>query len=166
MKEGVPTTEACPCGSGEALQACCGPLLEGKSAPTAEALMRSRYTAYVRGDIEHIRRTNASELDDVFDAEQSAGSAEDVTWTSLTIVDVAGGGPEDETGRVEFRARFKRLGQHLEHHEAAIFHRENGRWVYAEAQMNPKTPPRRVEKVCRNDPCPCGSGKKFKKCCG
>ncbi|SOD95455.1 SEC-C motif-containing protein [Caenispirillum bisanense] len=128
--------------------------------------MRSRYTAYVVGRIDYLQRTNAAALADVFDAEQSAASAEGVTWTGLTIVDVTGGGPDDETGRVEFRARFERLGQQLEHHEAALFHREDGRWVYAEAQMNPKGAPRRVEKVGRNDPCPCGSGKKYKKCCG
>lgn len=128
--------------------------------------MRSRYTAYVLRDFDHIRRTNGSELEDVFDAEQSAASAEDVQWTSLTIVNTTGGGPGDETGRVEFRARFKRLGQHLEHHEAAIFRREDDVWVYSEAQMNPKSPPRRFEKIGRNEPCPCGSGKKYKQCCG
>ena len=31
--------------------------------------------------------------------------------------------------------------------------------------MNPLKPKQAEPKVGRNDPCPCGSGKKFKKCC-
>ena len=50
-------------------------------------------------------------------------------------------------------------------HELASFRREEGRWVYVDGDMNPKGPPRQVAKVGRNEPCPCGSGKKYKKCC-
>lgn len=128
--------------------------------------MRSRYTAYVRGDIDHIERTNAAALRDVFDRAHAKAMIEETEWTGLSVVKVTAGGPDDDDGQVEFRARFNRLGQELEHHEEAVFHRENGRWVYAEARMNPKQAPRRVERIGRNEPCPCGSGKKYKKCCG
>lgn len=159
-------TTDCPCGSGQTLDACCGPILAGTPAPTAEALMRSRYTAFAVGNVDHVANTNAAELHASFDRANAEEMSRDVKWIRLEVVDVSGGRAEDETGRVEFRAFFKRLGQDLVHHEAASFRREDGRWVYAESQMNPKGSPRRVVHVGRNDPCPCGSGKKYKKCCG
>ncbi|MBT4699861.1 MAG: hypothetical protein HOB79_02200, partial [Rhodospirillaceae bacterium] len=57
-------------------------------------------------------------------------------------------------------------GEDRMHHERSDFKREQGQWVYTGGQMNPRGEPRRVQKVGRNEPCPCGSGKKFKKCCG
>ena len=67
---------------------------------------------------------------------------------------------------MEFATSFKRQGKEYVHHEIASFRREQGIWMYVTGRMNPKPPPRQVDKVGRNDPCPCGSGKKFKKCCG
>lgn len=156
----------CPCGSDRAFDDCCGPILAGGAALTAEALMRSRYTAYVRGDIDHIERSNAAALAEVFDRAGAVAMASELDWKGLQIVGVTDGGPDDQTGQVEFRTHFSRLGQDLAHHELASFHREDGRWVFAEGKMNPKQAPVRVVQVGRNDPCPCGSGKKFKKCCG
>lgn len=158
--------ENCPCGSGRSLDECCGPIIAGAPAPTAEALMRSRYSAFAIGKLDHLENTNASDVEDDFDREHAETMAAEVTWSGLDIVAVSGGGESDETGRVEFRAYFNRLGQDLFHHEAASFRRENGRWVYADGEVNPKQTPRRVVKVERNAPCPCGSGKKYKKCCG
>ncbi|HSV29430.1 MAG TPA: YchJ family metal-binding protein, partial [Candidatus Omnitrophota bacterium] len=77
-----------------------------------------------------------------------------------------GGGADDETGSVEYVARFKIRGQAHAHHELATFRKEDGRWLYVDGEVNPKTAPRQVAKVGRNDPCPCGSGQKYKKCCG
>jgi len=68
---------------------------------------------------------------------------------------------------VDFSAHFKTEGKEHEHREIAMFARENGRWVYAGQAAGPgNTVRREAPKVGRNDPCPCGSGKKFKKCCG
>lgn len=156
----------CPCGSDRNFDACCGPVLGGQPAVTAEALMRSRYTAYVQRNLDHIAATNAAAIGSAFDRASAEESARDIEWLGLDIVDVVAGGAEDDTGQVEFRARFSRLGQDFIHHEAATFHREDGHWVYAEGRVNPKSMPRRAAQVGRNEPCPCGSGKKFKKCCG
>ena len=156
----------CPCGTGRDLAACCGPLLAGAPAPTAEALMRSRYTAYVVGNLDHIEATNAPDSPGSFDRAGAQMMVDDVAWSGLEIVEVSSGGLEDNTGRVEFRARFDRLGQDLVHHEASNFVRVGGRWAYFDGEMSPKKAPRRVLQVGRNDPCPCGSDKKFKKCCG
>lgn len=156
----------CPCGSGQSYDTCCGPIIEGAPAQTAEALMRSRYTAYVRGAIDHIAATNAVSAADAFDPEQARQMSEELDWQGLEVVSVQDGGPDDSEGVVEFRLRFSRLGQDMMHHEASRFVREDGRWKFESGEMNPKQAPVRVDKVGRNDPCPCGSGKKFKKCCG
>ena len=84
----------------------------------------------------------------------------------LELRAVTDGGVDDAIGTVEFVARFRFNGEQHLHHELASFRREQGRWVFVAGDMNPKGPPRRVVKVGRNDPCPCGSGKKYKKCCG
>lgn len=154
----------CPWGSGRAYDECCGPIIAGAPASTAEALMRSRYTAYVRGDLDQVERTHAREIRDDFnraEAERVAGEAE---WQGLNVL--SAGEAEDGTATVEFRIRFRRDGQDLAHHERASFRREDGRWLYAQGEVNPKSPPRHVVKIGRNDACPWGSGKKHKKCCG
>ncbi len=156
----------CSCGSGSDFEDCCGPIIAGAPAPTPEALMRSRFTAYVRGDLDHIENSHASEVRDTFNLSVAESTASSVEWVSLTISDTTAGGDDDDTGTVEFSARFKKDGELQVHHERSNFRRENGRWVYVDGKMNPKGTPRRVEKVGRNDPCPCGSGRKYKKCCG
>ncbi len=128
--------------------------------------MRSRFTAYVRGDLDHIENTHAKEARDTFNRSAAESTANSVEWVSLEIFDTSDGGADDETGMVEFAARFRQNGELLVHHERSNFRREDGRWVYVDGKMNPKGQPRRVEKVGRNQPCPCGSGKKYKKCCG
>ena len=156
----------CPCGSGADFDECCGPLIGGVPAPTPEALMRSRFTAFVRGNMDHIENTHAKEVRDDFNRSAAESTANSVEWVSLKIFETADGGADDDTGTVEFSARFKKDGELLDHHEKSNFRREEGRWVYVDGKMNPKGEPRRVDKVGRNAPCPCGSGRKYKKCCG
>lgn len=156
----------CPCGSGKALDDCCGPYIAGAPAPTAEALMRSRYSAFVLGRFDHIERTHAAEASEDFDRAELEQTAREVDWIGLEILSTDGGGEGDDTGAVEFAARYSKDGGEQVHHELSLFRRENGAWKYADGKFNPAPPPRRVDKVGRNDPCPCGSGKKYKKCCG
>ena len=156
----------CPCGSGLDFGECCGPIIGGSPAPTPEALMRSRFSAFVHGNLDYIESTHAREVRDTFNRSVAESTAKSVEWVSLTISEATEGGKEDDTGTVEFSARFRKDGELQVHHERSNFHREDGRWVYVDGEMNPKGVPRRSEKVGRNDPCPCGSGKKFKKCCG
>ncbi|MDP6428793.1 MAG: YchJ family protein [Rhodospirillales bacterium] len=156
----------CPCGSARDFEECCGPIIEGAPAPTAEALMRSRYTAYVTGAFDHIENTHAPEVQGDFNRSAAESMALGAKWTGLEIREVTGGGADDQTGTVEFVTRFKRGGENYAHHELNNFRRQDGRWVYVDGDINPKPATRIVEKVGRNDPCPCRSGKKFKKCCG
>lgn len=156
----------CPCGSVQEIEACCGRYIDGSPAPTAEATMRSRYTAHVLGNADYLADTLSAEQHADYDKDEAKQSFDDTKWLGLDIRKAEMGGEKDETGTVEFVARYRSGGQQAAHHELSFFTREEGRWVFSGCEMNPKAATVRVEKVGRNDPCPCGSGKKYKKCCG
>lgn len=157
----------CPCGSRKRLSECCGSIIDGAPAPTAEALMRARYTAFVTKQIGgFLKDSLADEKRDEFDLREVEISARDAEGLGFELRASEGGREADDTGTVEYVARFRIGGQIQAHHELATFRREDGRWLYVDGQVNPKGAPRQVTKVGRNDPCPCGSGRKSKKCCG
>ncbi len=162
------TTTACPCGSGREFPACCEPVLSGRAkAPTAEALMRARYSAYATGRVDFIEKTHAPESRADFDRAASEKWARESSWKGLTIVAVKGGGEADAEGVVNFSARFSTGGKDYEHREIATFRREKGEWLFVDGKSpKPETFVRAEPSVGRNDPCHCGSGKKFKKCHG
>jgi SEC-C motif domain protein len=165
FQEGLVMT-LCPCGSGTEFDACCGPILSGAPASGPEALMRSRYTAFARKDVAYLEATLAPEAKTDFNREEAAAWANESEWQGLDIRS-AGLDESDATrGTVEFVARYRYRGKIIAHHELGSFRLADGHWFYVDGVMNPKTAPRTVEKVGRNDPCPCGSGKKYKKCCG
>ncbi|HWL16414.1 MAG TPA: YchJ family metal-binding protein [Opitutus sp.] len=157
----------CPCGSGRSYETCCEPIIGGAPAPTAEALMRSRYSAYVKHAFDHLGRSLSAKERKDYSPDDARNWAERSEWLGLTILRTEKGGPTDDEGVVEFSARFKTEGKEHEHLESALFTREDGNWVYA-GQLPQRGQTVRYEKpkVGRNDPCPCGSGKKYKKCCG
>lgn len=154
----------CPCQSGLSFAACCGPILAGAPAPTALALMRSRYTAYARGDVAHLVRTLAPEHRAGFDAADVRAGMQTTQWLGLEILGTEDGGAADSSGIVEFVARFQAQGQMRALHERSRFRRDegDGNWVYVDGE----TAVQPAKKPGRNDPCPCGSGRKFKHCCG
>ncbi|MGB0129433.1 MAG: YchJ family protein [Rhodocyclaceae bacterium] len=153
----------CPCGSGCELEECCGPVVAGAPAATPEALMRSRYTAFVLGNIDHIDRTHAPEIRADFNRAEAERAAAEIEWLGL---EVRGASEEGDSGMVEFLVRMRRQGQDLAQYEVSSFRRVDGQWLYTGGKTSPNVPQRHVVKVGRNDPCTCGSGKKFKKCCG
>ena len=160
--------ESCPCGSGSIYPECCEPYLNGIRKPsTAEALMRSRYTAYTRRKIEYIHQTHHPQTRDQHDMGEARKWADSSEWLGLEIVNVEAGGANDNEGKVEFVARYRiEDDDEIEHHELSEFKRVDGVWYFHDGKMIGQEPFRREEpKVGRNDPCPCGSGKKFKKCC-
>ena len=160
---------SCPCGSGLGLEACCGPIIDGsRAAPTAEALMRSRYTAYALKKTEYITATHDPETRDDVDEEGTRDWAARTTWQSLEILETKAGGPSDDEGEVEFVAHFAdEKGRSVAHHERSTFAKRDGRWYFVDGVTPKQAPARRTEpKVGRNDACPCGSGKKYKKCHG
>ena len=154
----------CPCGSGRSLETCCGPLLAGAPAPTAEALMRSRYTAYCRGDSDYLQRTSAGEALLRFDRADIENSFRLTEWLGLDVRKVEAGGVADTIGHVTFTARFRQNGRIHALSERSEFRRVGGAWRYSNGEADVEAGP--TLQPGRNDQCPCGSGKKYKKCCG
>ena len=152
--------ESCPCGNAR-FDECCKPYLSGAaSAPTAEALMRSRYSAYVKEQIDYLAQTLHPKERPTFDPAAAREWAKSAQWLGLEIM-WAKGGPADEQGQVEFVARFNQNGADHAHHEVSRFRKVDGQWYFLDGRVIPA-----AGTVYQNDPCPCGSGKKFKRCCG
>ena len=157
----------CPCGSGRELDVCCQPIIDGQTlAPTAEALMRARYTAHSLGRYKFLTESTHPEFRDDVSPKEIEEWSSLMAWEGLEILDARDGGPEDETGEVDFVARYSVDGVQQEMREDAFFRKEGEHWYYVEGTVHGKEPMRRVQpKIGRNDMCPCGSGKKYKKCC-
>lgn len=159
------SSDACPCGSGLPESACCGPLLDGVPAPTALALMRSRYTAYVRGAIDYLIATHDASTRGAVDRAAVARWSRETEWQGLEIVATARGGEADDDGVVEFIARGRTRGAPFAQRERSRFRRVDGRWRYVDGEVGGE-PVTRARPPGRNDPCPCGSGIKYKRCHG
>ncbi|GAA1392275.1 YchJ family protein [Luteococcus peritonei] len=127
---------ACPCGSGALLADCCGPLLDGHPAATAEALMRSRYTAFALAG-RHPQAANH-----LFRSWHPAHRPEDVApdpsqhWEGLSVTEVVDGGPEDQAGEVSYRARWRAGSTRGVLSERSFFVRRAGRWVYLDGEVD------------------------------
>jgi SEC-C motif-containing protein len=161
----VTVSAACPCGSGEPLDGCCGLLLDGVPASTAVALMRSRYTAYTRGAIDYLIETHDAATRGELDRASITAWSRETQWLGLEIIETVRGGEDDDDGIVEFVARGRSGGKPFEHRERSRFRRRDGRWFYVDG-THPREPARAAASVGRNDPCPCGSGMKYKRCHG
>jgi len=167
------TQDICPCRVREddkrEFAACCGPYLARTAAPpTAEALMRSRYSAFVKADIDYLEETLCAEQRKTFDREPTENWAKGSEWQGIDIQATEAGLESDEEGTVTFTAHFIHKGKPLPHKEKSKFIREGDdrRWYFAGEISIKNAPVVLGERAGRNDPCPCGSGKKFKKCCG
>ena len=158
----------CPCQSGDSYSDCCEPIITGKSkAETAETLMRARYTAHVVDEMDFILATHHPETRKKFDAVAAGNWARDSTWLGLSIKKVKQGQVGDDSGEIEFIANYQdKAGTAISHHENSLFEKQNGDWYFCDGVPPEIQQVRREEpKVGRNDPCTCGSGKKYKKCC-
>lgn len=152
----------CPCGSSASYQKCCGPFVEGKKNPdTPEQLMRSRYTAYSMAKVEYIGNTMYGRASKDFNAEAAEEWAKKVKWMKLQIIN---SDMDGDKGTVEFVAHFSDNGRASVLHELSEFVKKDGKWFYIDGRV-PQASTVMSQTTGRNDPCPCGSGKKFKKCC-
>ncbi len=125
--QGVDDDDACPCGSGASLARCCGPIVSGERvAPTAERLMRSRFTAFALADEAHLLRSWHPST-----RPASIGFVLGQRWTELEVLATVAGDLLDREGEVELRARYERGGRPGVLHELSRFVRDDdGRWVY------------------------------------
>ncbi|MEO0519764.1 MAG: YchJ family metal-binding protein [Cyanobacteria bacterium P01_A01_bin.116] len=178
--------DRCMCGSQRLFAECCGPYLSRERlAPTAEALMRSRYSAFCTGNIDYLMATRfnrTNEADDRMGLRQSIDSTE---WTNLIVVSTKQGTAKDSKGIVEFVAAYRpktHLAQNLltlqpagppssgtlpnqaspmaQLHERSRFIKKGDQWLYTDGDILTAYQPK------RSHPCWCGSGKKFKQCHG
>lgn len=119
----------CPCGSGRSYRDCCKPYHEGQPAPSAEALMRSRYSAYVKRLAPYLlatwdapTRPSTLDLDD-----------DDTRWLGLEVRRHTATGNDNAT--VEFVARYKVAGRAHRLHEVSRFVHRDGRWYYVDGEF-------------------------------
>ena len=148
---------ACPCGSGNALEHCCGQYHLGAPAPSAEHLMRSRYSAYVLGLVDYLVATTLPAQQPALDRDGIRAWSLGSTWLGLDVESSELLGAQPEHAFVTFTARWHDDAGEHSHRERSAFVQNSGRWYF----LDPTAP----LKAGRNDPCPCGSGQKFKKCC-
>lgn len=147
-------SHTCPCGSGIALDDCCGKLHQGQPAPSAERLMRSRYSAYTLGLVDYLVATTLPAQQAALDRDSMRAWSLGSTWLGL---EVESSELIDTHAFVTFTARWQDDDGEHSHRERSAFAQHAGRWYF----IDPTAP----LKAGRNDPCPCGSGQKFKKCC-
>ena len=142
----------CLCGNETEFSKCCEPLISKKQkAKTPEALMRSRYSAYVLANGPYLVYSCAKEnryADDIALIEEFSNSVE---WLKLDVLEAV-------ENQVEFKAYYKDTEGIKILHERSNFIQEDGEWKYSDGELF-------NTKVERNESCPCGSGKKYKKCC-
>jgi SEC-C motif domain protein len=138
-------------------------LKEARRAETAGELMRSRFTAHVVGDYRHLHRTYLGTARRPYVEEPGGG---EMKWTRL-VVHAEEAGSKPGTAFVDFSAYYQDGEAENALHEKAEFALIDGSWIYTRPIRSGPAPVKSTTpKVGRNDPCPCGSGKKFKQCCG
>lgn len=150
-------SENCPCCSGLQYSLCCGRYLSGEEIPASpEALMRSRYTAYSRHDVDYLLATWHSTHRSAELRQALSENASLTRWQGLNIVACEAGSHVNEA-YVTFFARYVENERSGAVYERSRFVREDQRWYYIDGT---------APQVGRNDRCPCGGEKKYKKCCG
>ncbi len=147
----------CPCGSNIPFSTCCKPIFaDHAKAKTAEQLMRSRYTAFTMDENAYLLSSWAKETrPEKMDTKETP-----VQWIGLDVESSEKGEITDSEGTVTFIAHFIVTSRLCHLREKSRFIKEDNKWFYLDG-----VPDSSIEKIARNGLCPCGSGKKFKRCC-
>jgi len=153
----------CLCGSKIDQAGCCTAYHSGtKAAPTAEALMRSRFTAYAIHNEAYLLETwDNTKCPDSVDFSKE----EKVEWTNLHIISQKKGRKKDHKGIVEFKAYYTLNGDEYVINEISRFVKKEGKWFYLDGIIKSIGKVEQQTNQGKNAPCSCGSGKKFKRCC-
>jgi len=153
----------CLCCSGLAADQCCERYISGQqNAPTAEALMRSRFTAFAKRNEAYLLASwDKSTRPDKIDFSKNIAD-----WSGLEILMLKKGQRNDNKGVVEFKAFYRIDGEEHVMHEISRFRKRLGRWFYLDGKVKSIAKPGEQIDQGRNALCACGSGKKFKRCCG
>ena len=131
MKKNKEDNHLCPCDSGKLFKLCCQPYVEQiNDAPTAEALMRSRYTAFVLHREDYLRYSWHPDT-----CPKNVHLNKNAQWLGLKIKSTVAGDENDDTGEVEFVARNKVNGKASRLHECSRFKRFENHWVYLDGEI-------------------------------
>ncbi len=131
---------------------------------TPKELLKARYQAFVKGDVDFIVESCHPQIRAKQDQKSIEAWSRNADWKGLAIEHEEA---DEDRAFIDFTVRFVESGENVEHKEKAEFRKKDDRWYYFDSKFSRPEPIRRdSEKVGRNDPCPCGSGKKYKKCCG
>ena len=150
----------CPCGLNKSFENCCLEIINSKSAATAEQLMRSRYSAYATYNAKYIFDTYASTIKQEQSVTDITQWVKQCKWVGLCVISTSNNG---NAANVEFSANYIKKSKLYQLHENSKFIKTAGNWHYLDGNIiNHKE----LAKIKANDLCPCGSRKKFKKCCG
>ena len=147
----------CPCGSEQSLAQCCGTYHSGTPAPSAEALMRSRYSAYVLGLIDYLVRSTLPAQQNGLDQQAIRSWSQSSTWLRLEVERAEHIPGDPAHAYITFTAHWRDSSGEHSHRERSAFVTHAGNWYFIDPTVELKTG--------RNDACPCASGLKFKKCC-
>lgn len=124
----------CPCGNTKPYTQCCEPYIKGKKkAPTPEALMRSRYTAYTLGNLDYIEQTMRGDALARFDRKEAESNIKNTEWLKL---DVLFSEEEEDKGTVQFIATFRFGGEEHFMHEISSFEKVDGKWYYTKGILS------------------------------
>lgn len=123
----------CPCGSKQQYETCCTLFHNGDTLPpTAEELMRSRYAAFVTGNIDYLKETYWPKYQRNFDVAGYEARSQNSTWLGLHIEDTEAGTADDTTGTVTFTATSLVNGSLNRQREKSLFKKKGSRWYYVE----------------------------------
>ncbi len=159
----IEQSSPCLCGSQKTYIECCGVFHDNLALPqTAEQLMRSRFTAYAMRNVEYLLSSwDKTKRPDTIDF-----SKDNSTWTRLEIVSTKKGTEKDSKGIVEFKAYYLLEDEEYVMHEISRFKKMEGVWFYLDGVVKAVKKVNQAISQGKNAPCSCGSGKKFKRCCG
>lgn len=152
----------CFCGSLKSYQECCEAYHKGSPAPTANALMRSRYSAFCLGLGDYLAATH--HVDYVKAGDYDGVETQKSQWRALVLLDIVEGSENDQQGEVEFIAFYQQAGVLQQLRERSQFIKQDGGWFYTKGKPLAAMTGTISAKIPRNNPCWCGSGKKFKRC--
>ncbi|MFC5078042.1 hypothetical protein VTH8203_02935 [Vibrio thalassae] len=160
---------SCYCGNHLPFESCCLPIHKDvKKAVKPEQLMRARFSAHKTNNVDFVVATYHPSCNAELERDSIADSINS-NWTTLNVL-VSEYGANEHEGFVSFEAYLEENGFEYCLAERSRFLFENGQWFYVDGELDDSIPPRpltvQAAKIGRNDPCLCGSGKKYKKCCG
>jgi len=128
-------TNLCPCGSGTEVTTCCLPYIQGDKQPsTALDLLKARYTAFARGEVDYVLSTHHSRTRNEVKREEIEDWSKNSEWLGLKVVEVQAGQASDEKGTIIFGAHYRAENKNQEHWEKSFFEKENGNWRFLDAQ--------------------------------